>query len=193
MSSSRLSFDSATACSLRAAALIDGRDFAIQQDRQTLGRASRSADIDRRARLTVGGVAVAVPEEGLVARIGSQNLIALRVRARFGQSDGAGTNDLRLSTPAINTNATDNLAPISCAFLGRCKPSIAFFILWSFPILPGRSNCRTPSTLPQAFRPPVHHPARRLIQVRASRIPRMRWAAAAGQSSTPTFTPPMPT
>jgi hypothetical protein len=42
------------------------------------------------------GVAVAVLEEGLFARIRSQDLIALRVRARFGLCDGAGTNVLSL-------------------------------------------------------------------------------------------------
>jgi hypothetical protein len=38
-------------------ALVDGRDFAVEQDRQRLSRANRSPDVDRRTRLAVGGVA----------------------------------------------------------------------------------------------------------------------------------------
>ena len=74
--------------------LVDGRDLAVELDCQTLSRANRSTDINRRTRLAGGGGRFAVPEEGLVARIGPEDLIALRVLARL--SDRAGTNDLPL-------------------------------------------------------------------------------------------------
>ena len=76
--------------------LVNGPDLAVEQDRQTLSRASRSADIDRRTRLAGGGGGFAVSEEGLVARIGPEDLIGLRVVTGLGLSDRAGTNDLPL-------------------------------------------------------------------------------------------------
>jgi hypothetical protein len=74
--------------------LVDRPDLAVEQDRQSLSRANRSTDIDRRTRLAGSGGGFAVPEEGLVARIGPEDLIALRVVAGLGLSDRAGTNDL---------------------------------------------------------------------------------------------------
>jgi hypothetical protein len=50
--------------------------------------------ISYRTRLAGSGGGFAVPEEGLVARIGPEDLIALRVVAGLGLSDRAGTNDL---------------------------------------------------------------------------------------------------
>ena len=76
--------------------LVDGPDLAIEQDRQSLSRANRSTDIDRRTRVAGGGGGFAVPEEGLVTRIGPEDLIALRVVAGLCLSDRAGTNDLPL-------------------------------------------------------------------------------------------------
>jgi len=43
--------------------------LAREQDGQTRGRANRGADIDCRTRIAVGGRALAVFEEGLVARV----------------------------------------------------------------------------------------------------------------------------
>jgi hypothetical protein len=80
----------------RQMTFVDGRDLAVEQDRQTLGRTNRSTDIDRRTRLAVGRFGFAVLEEGVVARIGPEDLVALRVPAGLGLSDRAGTNDLPL-------------------------------------------------------------------------------------------------
>jgi hypothetical protein len=60
-------------------ALVDGRDFAVEKDCQSLSSARGSADIDRRTRLAVGCAAFAVTEEGILARIRPQDLIALTV------------------------------------------------------------------------------------------------------------------
>src|SRR5208283_285498 len=57
--------------------------------------ADRGADIDRRTRLAVRDIAPAIFEEGLVARVRPQDLIALPA-ARTGRRDRAGADDLSL-------------------------------------------------------------------------------------------------
>src|SRR5271166_588941 len=80
---------------LRSAVVQRRRRLAGEQGGQRRGRAGRGSDIDRRSRVHVGRLALAILEERLVARIRPEDLIALSA-ARTGRRDRAGADDLAL-------------------------------------------------------------------------------------------------
>jgi hypothetical protein len=77
-------------------ALVERRDAAVELDCQTLRRAGRSADVDRRTCLPSRDDALAILEEGLVARVWPKDLIALRGATRLGVRDRTRTDYLPL-------------------------------------------------------------------------------------------------
>src|ERR1700738_4357278 len=78
----------------RRTALVEGRHATIEEPSQIAGCARRGADINSRAGHSVGGCALAVLEERVLAGVGADDLEPQRRRGWVGYVDRAGADDL---------------------------------------------------------------------------------------------------